>query len=116
MTNPVQPLDPIGPPPPVTPADTPSSPSDYAAVTPHGQGTAAYDIQADLLDGEITAAMHGSTALAGAGVLYPQGPRQAATERLITSPPGYGDFDITAGYPGAAAGEDGWPTDPTPGG
>ena len=62
----------------MTPADTPSSPSDYAAVTPHGRGPAAYDIQAPLMDSEITAAFGESVAEGGAGVLYPQGARQAA--------------------------------------
>ena len=64
----------------ITPADTPSSPSDYAGVTPHGQGTAPYDIQAP--QGDLSAAVAAAGALSGAGVVYPRGPRQAATETL----------------------------------
>jgi hypothetical protein len=44
------PLDPAAAPPAITPRDTPSSPADYAAVTPHGQGPAPYDIQAPMAD------------------------------------------------------------------
>jgi hypothetical protein len=96
----------------ITPADSPSSPSGYAGVTPHGRGAAPYDIQAPLMDGEIMTAFSGSVAVAGAGVLYPMGPRQHETESLIMSAPGYGDFDITAGF----AGSDGetWPGDTSP--
>jgi len=96
----------------ITPADSPSSPSDFAAVTPHGQGPAPYDIQAPQAD--LAATFNAANAVAGSGVLYPQGPRQAATERLIQSPQGYGDFTITAGYAGGG-GED-WPGDVAPGG
>src|SRR5258707_995092 len=46
MTNPMQPLDPIAANNPVTPADTPSSPSGFARVTPHGRGPAPYDLRA----------------------------------------------------------------------
>jgi len=53
-------------------------------------------------------------AVAGAGVLYGQGPRQQQTEKLIQSPPGFGEFDITAGYSGGG-GED-WPSNAEPGG
>lgn len=89
----------------ITPSDSPSSPADYASVTPHGQGPAPYDIQAPQAD--LTGAFNAANALTGAGVLYSQGPRQAATERLLTSPPGYGEFNITAGFHGG--GGDSWP-------
>ena len=92
----------------ITPADTPSSPPNYAEVTPHGRGTAPYDIQAPLMDGGITAAFNAANDAAGAGVLYPQSERQADTARLIQSPPGYADFDI---YGGTTAG---WPADVSP--
>ena len=92
----------------ITPADTPSSPSDYAGVTPHGQGTAPYDIQAAQQDLSATAAA--AEALTGAGVLYPQGPRQAETARLMNSPQGYADFNITAGFTGGGE----WPGDTSP--
>ena len=61
----------------ITPPDTPSSPDNFAQVTPHGQGPAPYDIQAPLSVGEITAAFDASLAVGGSGVLYPQGQRQA---------------------------------------
>ena len=94
----------------ITPADTPSSPAGYAGVTPHGQGTAPYNVQADQAD--LSGIAAAAERLAAAGVLYPQGPRQAQTEALLNSPQGYADFDITAGF--TAGGE--WPGDPTPGG
>ena len=111
--NPVQPLDPTAPPPVITPADTPSSPSGYAAVTPHGQGTAWYDVQAPQQD--LTASVETAGRLTGAGVVYPRGPRQAETEALLQSPMGFGEFDVTAGYHGAP-GQDGWPANTEPGG
>lgn len=94
----------------ITPSDSPSSPENYAGVSPSGQGTAPYDIQAgqDDLAGTLAAAC----ALSGAGVLYSQGPRQAQTEALLSSPPGYGEFNITAGYSGGG-GED-WAGDVSP--
>jgi hypothetical protein len=97
----------------ITPADTPSSPADYAGVTPHGQGPAPYDIQADQAD--VAGLCAAAERLTGAGVLYPQGPRQAQTEALLNSPQGYADFDITAGY-SSGGGDNGWPNDVTPGG
>jgi hypothetical protein len=96
----------------ITPSDTPSSPADYAGVTPHGQGTAPYDVQAPQDD--LSALVAGAGAVAGAGVVYPQGPRQSQTEALLTSPQGYGEFDVTAGYSGGD-GED-WPANVEPGG
>jgi len=93
----------------ITPSDSPSSPSGYASVPVSGT-----DIQAGNDEAAITAAFNGANAVAGAGVLYGQGPRQAATEHLIQSPQGYGDFTITAGYSGGG-GED-WPGDVAPGG
>ena len=93
-----------------TPRDTPSSPGNYGMVTPHGQGPAAYDIQAPLAEGEIGAAFDASLAVGGSGVLYPQGPRQAQTQRLLESPAGFasGGYDIDAGTTA------GWPNDVEP--
>ena len=98
----------------ITPPDSPSSPSNYASVTPHGRGPAPYDIQAPLMDGEISAAFDGANAVAAAGVLYPQGPRQAEAQTLLESPQGFGSggYDINAGY--HAGGGDGWPNDVEP--
>src|SRR5882762_3679212 len=101
----MMPLDPSAEPPAVAPADSPSSPAGYAAVTPHGQGTAPYDIQAPQQD--LSALTAEAGALAGAGVVYPQGPRQAETEMMLSSPAGYGEQDIDAGWSGG--GGDGWP-------
>jgi len=110
MTNPMQPLDPIGANDPVTPADSPSSPAGFASVTPHGRGPAPYNIQAPVPD--VTGEFNAANAVAGAGVLYPQGPRQAQTEVLLSSPEGFavGGYDIDAGT------THGWPTNVEPAG
>jgi len=92
----------------ITPSDSPSSPADYAAVP-----VQQMDIQAPQAD--LSGVFGAANAVAGAGVLYGQGPRQAATEQLIQSPQGFGEFDITAGYH-AGPGQDGWPGNTEPGG
>lgn len=90
-----QPLDPAGAPPAVTPSAGPGS-----------RGTAPYDIQAPSDEAAITAAFNAANALTGAGALYPQGPRQAATEALLNSPAGFSaggglsGYDITQGWSG----------------
>jgi hypothetical protein len=89
----------------ITPSDSPSSPENYAGVA-----VQPMDIQAP--QGDLSAAVAAAGAVAGAGVVYPQGPRQAATERLLDSPQGYADFDITPGF--TAGGQ--WPGDVTPDG
>src|SRR5258708_38342429 len=96
MTNPMQPLGQAGANDPVTPRDTPSSPSGYASVTPHGQGPAPYNIQAGAPD--LSGVFGSANATAGAGVLYAQSERQRQTEVLLTSPPGFavGGYDIHA--------------------
>ena len=117
MTNPMQPTAPAAANPPVTPADTPSSPAGYASVTPHGRGPAPYDIQAAQGQDEIASQFGASNAVAGTGVLYPRGPRQAETEVLLSSPQGFavGGYDIDAGYHAGPA-QDGWPSNVEPGG
>ena len=123
MSNPMQPYDPQTVPDPVTPRDTPSDPAGFAGVTPHGQGPAPYDIQANLSAGqaEIGAAFNGANAVAGAGALYPMGPRQAETARLLDSPQGFAagggtsGYDITAGFSGEGSSVYGWPNDVQPG-
>lgn len=92
----------------ITPSDSPSSPADYAGVP-----VQAADIQAPL--GDLSAAFDAANALAGTGVLYPQGPRQQQTETLLTSAQGFGEFDVTAGFSGGD-GPDGWPANVEPGG
>ena len=95
----------------ITPSDSPSNPEGFASVTPHDRGPAPYDIQAPQAD--VSGAFNAANAVAGAGVLYPQGPRQAATEALLYSPQGAGEFDITAGYH-TGPGQDGWPSNVEP--
>ena len=109
------PLDSYSAPNPVTPADTPSSPSDYASVTPHGQGTAPYDVQAPQAD--LAAAVEAAGRLTGAGITYPQGPRQSMTATLMQSPAGFAvdGYDIDEGYH-AGPGQDGWPSNVEPAG
>jgi hypothetical protein len=95
---------------PVTPADSPSSPEGYASVTPHGQGPAPYDIQAPQAD--LSGVFDAANAVAGSGVLYPQGPRQSMTETLMQSPQGFAveGYDIDAGFHAD------WPNNVEPGG
>jgi len=108
------PLDPAGPPPNITPRDTPSNPAGYAQVTPRGTGPAPapYDIQAPQDD--LAAMTSAAGAISGAGVVYPRGPRQMATETLMQSPQGFavGGYDIQQGF--AGGGGDGWPNDVEP--
>lgn len=111
MSNPL-PVSPQGAPPPVTPADSPSDPSGYASVTPHGRGPAPYDIQAPMED--LTAAFGGANSLGGAGFLYPQGERQAQAAQLLNSPAGFASgagYNVDAGYHGGGGG---WPNDVEP--
>jgi hypothetical protein len=101
----------------ITPSDTPSSPAGYDGVTPSGTAPrpAPYDIQAP--QGDLTGAFNAANAVAGAGVLYPRGPRQAMTETLLSSPQGFATegYDIDAGYHGGG-GDMGWPNNVEPGG
>ena len=102
-----QSLDPASPPSPITPADSPGDAAGYAMVTPHGPGTAPYDIQAlDGLEESITAAADGAGMVSGAGIVYPQGTRQRETEVLLDSPFGFSSggglsgYDIPSGWSG----------------
>ena len=92
----------------ITPSDSPSSPEGYAGVAVQD-----FDIQAPQAD--LTGVFDAANAVAGAGVLYPAGPRQQETETLISSPQGFGEFDITSGYHAGPA-QDGWPANVEPGG
>lgn len=94
----------------ITPAGGPSSPENFAAVTPHGRGPAPYDIQAEMPD--IAGPFADSVAAAGAGVLYPQSERQRQAETLLNSPAGFGEYDIDGGFTGG--GGAGWPANPEP--
>ena len=114
MTSPALPLDPQAPPPAVTPAASASDPAAYASVTPHGQGPAPYSITAPLED--LSGVVAAAGALTGAGVVYPQSPRQAASAVMLDSPEGFGldGYDIQQGYSGTGDGPGGWPNDVEP--
>ena len=109
-----QDASPQSPPDQITPAAAPSSPSGFASVTPHGRGPAAYDIQAPLADGEITAAFNEANSLGGAGVLYPMSERIGQAKELLESPQGFGSggFDVDGGWHGGGGGS--WPNDVEP--
>jgi hypothetical protein len=111
--------DPQTAPDPVTPQASPSDPSGFAGVTPHGQGPAPYNIQAPLddLSGVVLAATAltggGEGASTGAGLPDRMGPRQAEAAQLLNSGQGYMEHDITAGF--AGGGGESWPGNPNPG-
>ena len=94
-------LDPQGAPDAVTPSDGPSDPAGYAGVTPPGTGAAPapYDIAAPQDIAGFTAALDGAAAVAGAGVLYPAGPRQAEARAILESPQGAESSNVFAGFP-----------------
>jgi hypothetical protein len=94
----------------ITPSDSASSPGNYAQVA-----VQPMNIQAPLMDAEITASFDAANAVEGTGVLYPVGPRQMEARQFMDSPQGFGGpgFDIDAGYHGD--GGDGWPADIEPG-
>ena len=94
-----QDLDPQGAPDPVTPHDGPSDPAGWAKVTPEGIGTAPYDIAGPQDIAGIGAALDAATGLTGAGVLYPQGPRQREAQAILESPQGAESSDVFAGFP-----------------
>ena len=112
-----QSLDPMSVPDPVTPAASPGDPAGYGMVTPRGRGPAPYDIQADLggIQAEVQSSFNDAVAATGAGVLYPQSPRQAEAEKLLTSPAGFDSggglsgYDILTGWSGESAVR--WPND-----
>ena len=110
-------LDPMAVPDAITPQAGPGDPAGYGMVTPHGQGTAPYDIQADLgaIEADITTRVNASGSVSGAGIVYPQSPRQAEAEKLLTSPAGFDSggglsgYDILTGWSGESAVR--WPND-----
>jgi hypothetical protein len=89
----------------ITPSDSPSSPSNYAAVP-----VQPMDIQAASPIAEVTAAFDTSIAEGGSGVLYPMSPRIAEARELLQSPQGYG----TGGFSIQSGASHGWPTDVMP--
>ena len=110
-------LDPMSVPDPVTPQDSPGDPAGYGMVTPHGRGTAPYDIQQDLgaIQSDVQGSFDDAVAATGAGVLYPQSPRQSEAEKLLDSPAGFSSggglsgYDILTGWSGESAVL--WPND-----
>jgi hypothetical protein len=92
-------LDPSAAPSPVTPADGPGDAAGWAEVTPAGRGPAPYDISAPQdIDG-IAAAVSAAGALTGAGIVYPQGPRQAEALAILTSAQGADSSNVFSGFP-----------------
>jgi hypothetical protein len=92
-------LDPDAAPSPVTPQDTPANAAGWAKVTPPGAGPAPYDISAPQDIPGITAAVAAAGALTGAGVVYPEGPRQREAGAILFSPQGAESSDVFAGFP-----------------
>jgi hypothetical protein len=74
----------------ITPSDSASAPAEYNAVPEQ-------DMNIQAPQDDLSGAFNASIAVAGSGVLYPQGPRQAQTEALLTSPRGFGAYNIDAG-------------------
>jgi hypothetical protein len=114
-----QSLDPASPSGPVTPMDGPGDAAGWAMVTPHGRGTAPYDIAAPSDEAGITAAANAAGAVSGAGIVYGQGTRQRETQVLLDSPFGFSSgggtsgYDITAGWSGEP--DESWDNNPQPG-
>jgi hypothetical protein len=87
----------------ITPSDDASAPAQYDAVP-----VQEFNIQAE--QPSLAREFGAANAVAGAGVLYPAGPRQAQTETLLSSPQGFATegYDIDAGFSGR------WPNDVEP--
>ena len=94
-----QDVNPPAVPDPVTPADSPSDAAGWAQVEPPGRGPAPYDISAPQDIAGIGAAFDAASALTGAGVLYPQGPRQREAQAILESPQGAASSNVFAGFP-----------------
>ena len=78
----------------------PDSPPDRPdALDGNGMGTAPYDISAPQDIAGITAAADAAGRLAGAGVVYPEGPRQAEADAILCSPQGAPAMNVTSGFP-----------------
>jgi hypothetical protein len=94
----------------MTEPDSPSNPGAFAAVTPHGRGPAAYDLQAPMADAAVGSAFDAANAAGGNGVLFPMSERIHQAQTLIQSPQGFG----LNGYSIDAGASAGWPTDVAP--
>ena len=120
MGNPFyQPVNAADPPDQITPAGGVSDPAGYASVTPHGQGPAPYNIQAEMPD--VQSAWDASMAVAagdegtstGLGLPDRNSPRQQESLSLLASPQGAGAFSIDAGFSGQPS--ETWANDMSPG-
>jgi hypothetical protein len=89
----------------ITPSDSASAPAEYNAVP-------VQDMNIQAPQDDLSGVFNAANAVAGAGVLYPQGPRQAQTETLLSSPQGF----ATEGYDIDAGSAPGWPNNVEPGG
>jgi hypothetical protein len=89
----------------ITPSDSASAPAEYNAVP-------VQDMNIQAPQDDLSGVFNAANAVAGAGVLYTQGPRQAQTEALLSSPQGF----ATEGYDIDAGSAAGWPTNVEPGG
>ena len=81
-----------GTPPVTTPTVSAAVPDRYDAVPVQDM-----DIQAPMED--LAGTFDAANSLAGAGVLYSQGPRQAQSQALLESPPGAQAMNVLAGFP-----------------
>jgi hypothetical protein len=89
----------------ITPSDSASAPAEYNAVP-------VQDMNIQAPQDDLSGVFNAANAVAGAGVLYTQGPRQAQTETLLSSPQGF----ATEGYDIDAGSAAGWPNNVEPSG
>jgi hypothetical protein len=94
-----QPVSPDPVPDPVTPAGGHGDDAGWAKVTPPAAGPAPYDTNAPQDIAGIAAAVGAAGALAGAGVIYPRGPRQEEAVAILESPQGAASSNVFAGFP-----------------
>lgn len=84
----------------ITPSDSPSAPAEYDAVP-------VQDMNIQAPQADLGKAFNAATSVAG-----PDGPRQAQSEALLSSPQGF----ASDGYNIDAGGSAGWSTDVEPSG
>jgi hypothetical protein len=94
-----QPVSPAAAPDPVTPAGGHGDDAGWAKVTPGDGEPAPYSISAPQDIAGIGAALDAAGAVAGAGIIYPRGPRQAQAEAILVSPQGAPSSNVFAGFP-----------------
>ena len=95
-----QSLNPDTPPSPVTPSASPPIRPGVGPVGDSWVGTAPYDISAPQDIPGISAAVEAAGRLTGAGIVYPQGPRQRATNNgILDTPQGADSANVFDGFP-----------------